>query len=163
MTNFSTASDNGAGPRPAKGAVYQFPGHARQADNEPQSLSEDFNHELDRWFGRIQASGGARIGKSRFAAHDRAIESSSSSHRIRKSRPSGKVPGISWKEAGFFDLGISLLVLALSGSAVYVIEKDHAESVASAPENVEILAERHPQHFVDRVANVDSDGSDLAL
>jgi hypothetical protein len=163
MTNFSTASDTGTGARSVKGALYHFPGHATQADVEPQSLSEDFNHELDRWFGRIQASGGSRIGKSRFAAHDRAIDSSSSSHRIRNSRPSGKVPGISWKEAGFFDLGISLLVLALSGSAVYVIERDHAESVASAPEYVEVLAERHPLHFVDRVANADSDDSDLAL
>lgn len=163
MTNFCTASDTGAGARSVKGALYHFPGHAMQADNEPQSLSENFNDELDRWFGRIQASGGSRIGKSSFAAHDGAIESPGPIHRNRTSRPSGKVPGISWKEAGFFDLGISLLVLALSGSAVYVIEKNHAESIASAAESVEILADRHPQHLSDRVANVDIDDSDLTL
>ena len=43
--------------------------------------------------------------------------------------------GSSLKQSGFFDLGISLLILAMAGSTVYVTERDHDEKMASMQEN----------------------------
>ena len=49
-----------------------------------------------------------------------------------------KAPGNSSKQCGFFDLGISLIILAMSGSAVIIAEQNHDEKVASVQESTEI-------------------------
>lgn len=74
MKNFSTASDSGVN------AQNHFPGHAMQSANDSESLSDDFNEALVSWIGRIDASGGSRIGKSRFAAHDGAVSTRTDTH-----------------------------------------------------------------------------------
>ncbi len=163
MKNFSTVSNTSVNAGSVKGAQYHVPGHGMQSDIESESLSDDFNEALVPWLGRIHASGGSRIGKSWYAAHDGAIESSTANRRDRAVSESGNMSRIHWRQAGFFDLGISLLILALSGGTVYAIEKTHSNSVASAPESVVIAADRHPQHGADKLANADVDVSDLAL
>ena len=160
MTNFSTPADSGVNAGSTRGAQYHFPGHAMQSEIEPESLSDDFIDALVPRIGRIQASGGSYIVNSRFAAHDRAIESSFSERRRRGSGQTGKTPRIRWKQAGFFDLGLSLLILALSGGAIYAIEKNHTDPVAPAAESAEISPDRHQQHPADKVAIADADISD---
>jgi len=49
-----------------------------------------------------------------------------------------KAPGNSSRQSGFFDLGISLLILAMSGSVVISVERNHDEKRASLQESVEV-------------------------
>jgi hypothetical protein len=49
-----------------------------------------------------------------------------------------KSHNISRKQFGFFDLGLSLLVLALAGSSVYLIESNHPEASTAQPPAAEV-------------------------
>jgi len=68
-----------------------------------------------------------------------------------------KAPGNSSKQSGFFDLGISLLILAMSGSAVYVAERNHDEKVASLQESTEITMAGEIEIQNQKISKLDSD------
>ena len=68
-----------------------------------------------------------------------------------------KAPGNSSKQFGFFDLGISLLILAMSGSAVYVAERNHDEKVASLQESTEITMAGEIEIQNQKISKLDSD------
>ena len=66
-----------------------------------------------------------------------------------------KASGRSSKQSGFFDLGISLLILAMAGSAVFITERNHDEKTTSLQESTEIRNEK--------VSKLDSDNTGFAL
>jgi hypothetical protein len=68
-----------------------------------------------------------------------------------------KAPGYSSKQSGFFDLGISLLILALSGSTVFIIERNHDEQMASLQESTEITMAGEAEIPNEKISKLDSD------
>ena len=51
-----------------------------------------------------------------------------------------KVSGNRPKQAGFFDLGLSLLILAIGGGAMYMTDRTQVENYASLQESTELTA-----------------------
>ena len=74
-----------------------------------------------------------------------------------------KAPGNRSRQSGFFDLGISLLILAMSGSAVYVAERNHDEKVASLQESTEITMAGEIEIQNQKISKLDSDIPGLAV
>ena len=74
-----------------------------------------------------------------------------------------KAPGNSSKQSGFFDLGISLLILAMSGSAAYVAEQNHDEKMASLQESTEITMAGEIEIQNQKISKLDSDISVFAV
>ena len=72
-----------------------------------------------------------------------------------------KAPGNSSKQSGFFDLGISLLILAMSGSAVYLAEGNQDEKVASLKESTEITMTGEAEIQNEKISKLDSDIPEL--
>ena len=68
-----------------------------------------------------------------------------------------KAPGNSSKQSGFFDLGISLLILALAGSVAYIAERNHDEKMASLQENPEITMTEEAEIRNEKISKLDSD------
>ena len=71
-----------------------------------------------------------------------------------------KAPGNSSKQSGFFSLGISLLILAMSGSAVYVAERNHDEKMASLQESTMTGEAEIPN---EKISKLDSDTFGVAV
>ena len=67
-----------------------------------------------------------------------------------------KAPGNSSKQTGFFDLGISLLVLAMSGSAAYISVQNHDENMASPQESSEITMTEDAEISNENISKLDS-------
>ena len=86
------------------GAYCPLPGYENESEFVSESLSEEFNEALTPWVDRNLTSGGAVIGKSRPEVRDIRFGSSISGRQKRVTRPVGKVPGVRFKQAGFFDL-----------------------------------------------------------
>ena len=55
-----------------------------------------------------------------------------------------KMPQTTKRQFGFFDFGLSLLILALAGSSVYVVEHNEHEKLAMQQEKASISASRQP-------------------
>jgi hypothetical protein len=68
-----------------------------------------------------------------------------------------KAPGNSLKQSGFFGLGISLLILVMSGSAVYVAELNHDKKMASLQESTEITMTGEAEIPNEKISKLDSD------
>ena len=68
-----------------------------------------------------------------------------------------KAPGNRSKQSGFFDLGISLIILALSGSAVIIAEQNHDEKVASVQESTAITMTAEAEIQNEKISKLDSD------
>ena len=136
------------------GAYCPLPGYENESEFVSESLSEEFNEALTPWADRNLTSGGAVIGKSRPDVRDIRFGSSISGRHKRVTRTVGKAPGVRFKQAGFFDLGISLLILAISGSSVYFIEKGQAEANVSAQQNVEITTTRPAENSIEKIASI---------
>jgi hypothetical protein len=68
-----------------------------------------------------------------------------------------KAPDSRSKQSGFFDLGISLLVLGLSGSAVYATEGTGVEKNASLQESTRVTASQQTENTKTKLARTDSD------
>lgn len=145
------------------GAYCPLPGYENESKFVSESLSEEFNEALIPWVDRIFTSGGAVIGKTRPDVRDIRFGSSISGRQKRVKRPVGKTPGVSFKQAGFFDLGISLLILAISGTSVYFIEKGPAETSVSAQQNIEITATRPAENSIEKIASLSPHGSALSI
>ena len=129
MPNFSNSVD--VNIEYITGAYCPLPGYENAAEIESESLSEEFNEALTSWTDRNLASGGAVIGKYRPDIRDIRFQSSISGRQKRVTTPAGGAPRTRFKQAGFFDLGISLLVLAVSGTSVFFIEKSQRDCFAS--------------------------------
>lgn len=67
------------------------------------------------------------------------------------------------KQSGFFDLGISLLILALSGSTVYIVERNQDEKNVSLQESTKIMASRQMENTNVNIAKADFDIPGVAL
>ena len=74
-----------------------------------------------------------------------------------------KAPGNSSKQSGFFSLGIALLILAMSGSAVYVAERNHDENMATLQESTEITMTGEAEIQNEKISKLDSDIPGLAV
>jgi hypothetical protein len=74
-----------------------------------------------------------------------------------------EAPRVQFKQAGFFDLGISLLILAISGGSVYFIEKGQAETHEIAQQNVEIAATRPAETSIEKIASISPHGPGLSM
>ena len=68
-----------------------------------------------------------------------------------------KAPGNRPKQSGFFDLGISLLILTLTGSTAYLIERNQDEKNASLQESSEITASQQMENANVNVSRADFD------
>ena len=68
-----------------------------------------------------------------------------------------KAPGNSLNQSGFFDLGISLLILVMSGSAVYVAEQNHDKKMAPLQESTKITMTGEAETPNDKISKLDSD------
>ena len=139
------------------GAYCPLPGYENESEFVSESLSEEFKEAL------TPSSGGAVIGKSRPEVRDIRFGSSISRRQKRVTRPIGKAPGVRLKQAGFFDLGISLLILAISGISVYFIEKDQAETNVSAQQNIEITATLPAENSIEKIASISPHGPGLSI
>ena len=73
-----------------------------------------------------------------------------------------KAPGNSSKQSGFFDLGISLLILTLAGSAAYIAERNHDEKAASLQESPEITMTEEAEIPNENISKLESDIPDFA-
>lgn len=126
MTNVSTST--------VKKAYHRFPWLKLELEPKPEpeseSLSENFTSALDPWTSQALASRDPVINESRVTAHDLRL-----------------------KQSGFFDLGISLLILAMSGGAMYLTDNANIEDMASAQESIEVT----------NVQQADSSNENLAL
>ena len=85
------------------------------------------------------------------------FKSSNSSSNKHEKMSIKKAPGSRSKQSGFFDLGISLLVLTMSGSAAYVIERNQDERTVSLQESTEITASQKTENSNLNVARTDFD------
>ena len=74
-----------------------------------------------------------------------------------------KAPGNSSKQTGFFDLGISLLILALAGSAAYIAERSHDQKMASLQESPEITMTEEAEIPNEKISKLDSDNPGFAV
>ena len=68
-----------------------------------------------------------------------------------------KAPGKRSKQSGFFDMGISLLILALAGSAVFIAERNEGEKAASLQESTEITMNGDAEIRNEKISKLDSD------
>ncbi len=71
--------------------------------------------------------------------------------------------GNSSRQSGFFDMGISLLILALAGSAVYITERSQDEKAASLQESTEITMTGEAEISNKKVSKLDSDTPVVAV
>ena len=74
-----------------------------------------------------------------------------------------KAPGNSSKQSGFFDLGISLLILVLAGSATYIADRNHDEKMASLQESPEITMTEEAEIRNEKMSKLDSDIPGVAV
>jgi len=65
---------------------------------------------------------------------------SKSTHHQQERAGIKKVSGNRPKQAGFFDLGLSLLILAIGGGAMYLTDRAQVENYASLQESTELTA-----------------------
>ena len=91
------------------------------------------------------------------------IKSSISGHHKLEKPSIKKAPDNRPKQSGFFDLGISLMILAMSGSAVYVTERNHDEKIASLQESTEITASQQMENDNTNIARANPDNPDFVL
>ena len=74
-----------------------------------------------------------------------------------------KASGNSSKQSGFFDLGISLLILAMAGSAAFVAEHNQDEKVATLQQPSEITMTGDAEISNDKMSQLDSDIPDFSV
>ena len=74
-----------------------------------------------------------------------------------------KAPGNSSRQSGFFDLGISLLILAMSGSVVISAERNPDEKIASLQESTKVTMTGEAETPNRKISTLDSDIPGLVI
>ena len=74
-----------------------------------------------------------------------------------------KAPCNGSKQSGFFGLGITLLVLAMSGSVISIAEPNQDEKRASLQESTEITIAGETEISNEKISKLDSDISGFAV
>ena len=73
-----------------------------------------------------------------------------------------KAPDKSKNQSGFFDLGISLLVLAIAGGSIYLIEHPHTEKTAARLESTTLTADLQTEKANEVIARREPETPGLA-